>query len=98
MEDTERSLGSLLSPPITSGLTPPSSPRGREVMDQGCGYNTYSEGREETASAETLHCQARLTSLPTPDPSRSAENPVRPQWGRSTMYVDVTYILDDFYS
>lgn len=37
-------------------------------MGQGCGYNTYSGGKEERASAETFRGQARLNSLPVPDP------------------------------
>lgn len=69
MEAIEHTVRSLLSPAITSGLTPDSSPSGWEVMGQGCGYNAYSGEREETASAETLHGQAWLTSLPVPDPS-----------------------------
>lgn len=66
-EDIEHS--SLLSPPITSGLTPASSPSWWEVMGQGCGYNAYSGEREGMVSAETLLGQAWLTSLPVPDPS-----------------------------
>lgn len=47
------------------------------------------------ASAAALQGQAWLTSLPVPDPGGSAESPVRPWWGRPTMYMNITCTLDD---
>lgn len=62
-EDTEHSVGSLLSPPITSGLTPASSPSCREVMARDVAKtHTLEGGRDRMASAATLHGQAWLTS------------------------------------